>query len=448
MKKKRIRFSGMFLCWVLIKCAVVSQVCFPQGLQIGSQSELDQFSLSNPNCRIIEGDVSISGGDIVNLEPLGDLEIIRGELKIFDCPLLRSVGKFASLKEIGGGLTLAALQLDSIVGFRRLRHVEFLNAESVSCFQLSAFDSLYSTATVLNLKLEGLILLEGFYQLDSVGTSLTISFGGSNISTEVFSRLRKVGSNISFVGWPEAVPNGFKNLKEVGFDIFVGSSGFENLDFLSGVNQFSFNEASIRISFCPNLIDISGLEAVSADSISRVLLINNPKLQVCHSDLFCAVLEKPEAVLSSIVISNAPGCASIEEVLEQCELKEDDEDPMADLCPMTSRPGMQIEKQSSTNYRILYSYGQERMLLEDVNYDRLTDLIVHFRMQKEVLFDFTTFDLKTLCTTADEIAKGRDYEYHESHVIGMEKYVDQVIAEASYLIYFTKLIDAGQCVKL
>jgi len=387
-------------------------------------------------------------------------------------PALTRVPSFDNLRVVSDTLCMSNIEGDSLVGFHSLKTVNCLDFHSVNCKYFRAFsvlqtaglvslnipvcqefygfDSFKTSHSILRILGYEIDNFQGFFEVDSVGTSFRLGISPDEISPLSFSNLRSIDNGIiDFCGG--AIPIGLKALEEVKKDLSISFCDYSDLDFLDGIKRME-GGASVRIGFNPNLTDISALDGIVSDSVRRVQLLNNPTLAVCHSDLVCDVVERSDPDLPSIVIGNAPGCTSIEEVLEQCVLKEDEEDdeedPMADLCPMTSRPGMQVSKQSATDYDVLYSYGTERMHLQDVSYDRLADLIVHFRMEKEVFFDFETFSIKTMCQRAEQIAHGANYEYSESSTVGMETYVEQVISEATYLVYFAQLIDPGQCVKL
>lgn len=65
--------------------------CFPDGVTFSSQGEIDDFHLNNPDCRVIKGDVIISGVDITNLDGIHVLTYINGSLKIENNNLLTSL---------------------------------------------------------------------------------------------------------------------------------------------------------------------------------------------------------------------------------------------------------------------------------------------------------------------------------------------------------------------
>ena len=65
--------------------SIWAQSCFPEGLELHSQEEIDNFSSLYPNCRTIEGNLRIESDEntpIVNLRGLNQLEAVGGNLMI------------------------------------------------------------------------------------------------------------------------------------------------------------------------------------------------------------------------------------------------------------------------------------------------------------------------------------------------------------------------------
>jgi len=58
-----------------------AQSCFPSGIAFNSQADLETNMASNPNCRIIDGNLSLSQS-VNDLTPLSNIEVIKGNLLI------------------------------------------------------------------------------------------------------------------------------------------------------------------------------------------------------------------------------------------------------------------------------------------------------------------------------------------------------------------------------
>ncbi|MCD4746108.1 MAG: hypothetical protein K8R58_07400, partial [Bacteroidales bacterium] len=68
----------------IIQAYVSSQTCLPEGIEFTTQAEIDNFQTNYPNCTEIEGDVTINGINITNLNGLNVLTAFGGDLSIGD----------------------------------------------------------------------------------------------------------------------------------------------------------------------------------------------------------------------------------------------------------------------------------------------------------------------------------------------------------------------------
>jgi len=99
----------LFLLMVLaflINSSLLSQSCLPQGITFTTQSQVDSFQTNYPNCTEIEGDVEISGANIVNLNGLNIISSIRGHLLIENNDLLTNLSGLENLITTGGYLSI------------------------------------------------------------------------------------------------------------------------------------------------------------------------------------------------------------------------------------------------------------------------------------------------------------------------------------------------------
>ncbi len=71
--------------------------CFPNGITFSIQAQIDNFQSNYPNCTEIEGDVEISGNNILSLDGLLVLTSIGGFLNIHDNPNLTSLSGLDSI---------------------------------------------------------------------------------------------------------------------------------------------------------------------------------------------------------------------------------------------------------------------------------------------------------------------------------------------------------------
>ena len=106
----------LLLTTALIACCLTSlfaQPCLPEGITFSTQTEIDNFQINYPSCTEIEGNVTIKGDDITNLNGLDVLTAIGGNLAIGDLfpnvnPLLEDLEGLENVTLIGGILILCA----------------------------------------------------------------------------------------------------------------------------------------------------------------------------------------------------------------------------------------------------------------------------------------------------------------------------------------------------
>ena len=81
MNKTIVTFIALFFT-----SALLAQDCFPAGLTIENQNQIDFFQINHPNCSVIIGDLIIDesmDNEITNLTGLSSIRKIQGSLKIF-----------------------------------------------------------------------------------------------------------------------------------------------------------------------------------------------------------------------------------------------------------------------------------------------------------------------------------------------------------------------------
>ena len=81
-----------------------SQPCLPLGITFSTQAQIDSFHANYPNCTQIEGDVTISGANITNLNGLNGLTSIGGNLRICNDSVLPNLSGLGSLTSIAYNL--------------------------------------------------------------------------------------------------------------------------------------------------------------------------------------------------------------------------------------------------------------------------------------------------------------------------------------------------------
>ena len=225
----------------------------------------------------------------------------------------------------------------------------------------------------------------------------------------------------------------------------IQSTDFKNLDFLK---TLEYIDGQAKVSVGDQITDISGLRDITyGPNAIRLVLINNPKLAVCHYDFVCEFLT--EHPVTSGVYGNLAGCNSQDTVLIQCANGPPPRDDDPTLCPMASRPGMQVINQGSGLYGIIHMYGQSRAYMSDLTFDEVANLIYHHKFEKDLLFDFEQFDFQRYCALAKEICEGKHYEvrYDDTDPWHIMQY-HRVMQEIEYFKDMSYFIKAEECIKL
>ncbi|MEL6639251.1 MAG: hypothetical protein AAFR05_21045, partial [Bacteroidota bacterium] len=110
--------------------SIWAQSCFPEGLELKSQEEIDNFGSLYPTCRTIEGNLRIESDEntpIVNLRGLNQLEAVGGNLMILLNDSLRDLSGLEHIRTIGDELLISSnSSLTSIESLSGLEAVEDL----------------------------------------------------------------------------------------------------------------------------------------------------------------------------------------------------------------------------------------------------------------------------------------------------------------------------------
>lgn len=356
----------------IILCVCVystnAQSCFPNGITFNTQSELNQFIIDNPNCSEI-GSITVTGEDIVDLSPLNNIEKINGDFTIINNPSLLSISNFSNLAFLDGDLFIAEnnalvtlggfnslIQLDgflvgnnealvSIVGFDNVSvlNVELNIGSNPSLAFLNCLNNLLQVKGQFLMRfLPSLLHLGGFNSLTSIEGRMFLMLS-ELIQVTAFSSLTNVGGTFRLNTFSKVTSLvGFNNLQTIGeafiienSDSLVTLDDFHSLTIINGSlqipNNFSLKSieglsslkeiyGDISIDYNDNLTSLKGLQNIDYTLLDDLILIdNNPNLSVCSVKPICDYINTPE--LHGEVLAffdNAPGCNSVDEVLENC----------------------------------------------------------------------------------------------------------------------------------
>lgn len=326
--------------------------CHEGGITFNSQAEIDNFGVTYGHCNIIYGNVEISGGDITNLAPLGNLEEIRGILYIRNTGVLQNLSGLSKLKSITGLMVFANAQLQDLNGLSALEQIEeFIYAESNP--ELKNLNGLSGTRNISGYVIirqnNSLQSLSGLSNLESIGGILTVAFNpqiqnlngleglaqinghfdlSSNANLQSLSGLQNLKSIGSFdVGFNgnlanftglsalevingrfsvynndglmsfEGMSSAFKRIKG---DLFIGANG--PLQTLNGLSSLEAIEGGLGIRSHNWLTSITGIQNIDPGSLQNLEISQNRILSLCDPPGFlCAYLTtgKPRNINSN-----------------------------------------------------------------------------------------------------------------------------------------------------
>lgn len=328
--------------------ACIMVPCLQGGVFFYSQSEIDNFPLSYPNCDVIEGDVNFTSS-ITGVEGLYNIVEVDGDLVLGDyfSPLnsLSSLTGLDSLVKIEGDLYVSSSSISNLHGLEKL--------SSVHSIVLKGNYALQSLDGLENIEhLEGDLLIEhppynnpylndlsGIVNLTKVGGSVSIL--GTDALTDLsgLANLESIGRGFQ-LKWNNGLHDleGLNSLRNIGdfsiednlqledfsgiflLDSIKGQLAILDNDVLvnlEGLENLSFIKDGIFIKGNDNLTDLNALNQSNGDSISLIRIYNNPILSICSNELICnySLLNSGEL----IVYDNAEGCNSQEEIIFNCD---------------------------------------------------------------------------------------------------------------------------------
>jgi len=350
-----------FIAITIISCSrATGQSCLPQGITFTSQAQINNFQANYPGCTIIEGNVTIQGDGISNLNGLSVLTSIGGYLGIFNNAILTNLIGLGNLASIGGSLLIGDYNtygnpvLINLTGLENLTSVggNIWVIGNNSLTSLTGLNNL--TAIGGNLQIGGndynsgnpsLTNLSGLDNLTSIGGYLRIYFNQALNNLIGLESLTSIGGDLS-ISHCQALTSmtGLNNLTFIGGSFYVGLTyyggnasltsltGLENLTSIGGSLRIEYNKnltsltglaglvaigGDLRIYDNDALTSLTGLDNIAAGSMNNIEIRYNDSLSYCEVQSICDFLSFP---IGTIIISqNAPGCNSPAEVLAACE---------------------------------------------------------------------------------------------------------------------------------
>ncbi len=323
MKKYFLLIAFTSLLWTDIK----SQSCLPEGIHFFSQTSIDNFQSNYPNCKKIEGDVTIEGNNINNLNGLSVLDSIGESLYIYNTSNLNNLTGLNNLKSIDGtlrieksnklidfmgldslssiGNSIIIYDNDNLKNLKGLQSIEYVpeilsihgnsslsNLEGLNNlrevdfgFQISANDSLKtlygleSLETVADLIIKNnprLKTLSGLNGLNIINGTLTIINSNSLIKLQGLNNVTSIAGALYIYGNPSLKNlTGLDKLKEVGGLYLFSNKSLINL---KGLDSLKYNNSELIIVDNESLNELTSLKALNSTT-SMIKITNNASLK-------------------------------------------------------------------------------------------------------------------------------------------------------------------------
>ncbi len=270
-------------------CGIVLP-CLPYGnYYFHSQTQIDDFQTNYPGCYQLNGEVFISGDEILNSNGLGVVTSVEGNLMIARNNSLLNLTGLDNVTHIGGDLTIFGnLGLNSLTGLENLTTIggELNIGEIVFMVGCSGNPSLPD--------------FTGLNSLSSIGSNFNIIANGSLTNFNGLESLTSIGGNlmVGIYGPP---------LGNYGNHILKNFSGMDSLTTIGGELFIRHNDS---------LSSLAGLNNINPSSISNLYIHDNISLANCEVESMCNYLASPNGTVD--IYNNAPGCNSIQEVEDAC----------------------------------------------------------------------------------------------------------------------------------
>lgn len=263
----------------------------PTDYTLDAQTKVDSFPIIFPQCKEMEGSLTISSGDITNLQALSGLTSIENLTIQFNSQLSNLSG-LENLQQIPGNF-------------------------------------------VLNVN-DGLETLDGLQNLDSIGGDFYMNNNHDLLHLNSLSSLHTVGGKFSIIGTSELQNMaGLENLYKVGIFYISNNYSLTTMDGLEGLREVNelwllgnYNEnynafsnldtigKQLYIANNSFLTDISGFTNLDIIEEGYVTIKSNSQLSNCEAYAICAAIAlTPDHVT---ITNNDTGCNNTTELSGDC----------------------------------------------------------------------------------------------------------------------------------
>ncbi|MCB2222374.1 MAG: T9SS type A sorting domain-containing protein, partial [Bacteroidetes bacterium] len=288
---------------VAVACGTTMPCLYEETIGLYSQFDVDHFPAIFPGCIDLDCSFYIAGNDIVNLDSLGAITSIGGDLEVKFNAGLTSLTGLENVTSIGGDIwiynndALSTCDVQSICNY---------------LVSPSGYVSIYNNAAGCNSveqvaeDCENNCLAEGitFTMQEEIDNFQVNHPGCIEIEGDVVIN----GEDIVNL-------NGLDVLTAIGGNLWIEEN--ELLISILGLDNVSSIDGSLHIANNTALTRLAGLGNIEPGSIEDLIIFNNDSLSECDVFSICEYLSSPGSTVQ--VYGNAPGCNDQEELEQACE---------------------------------------------------------------------------------------------------------------------------------
>jgi predicted GH43/DUF377 family glycosyl hydrolase len=222
--------------------------CLPEGIEFTTQAQIDNFQTNYPGCTEIEGDVTIYGGEIYNLNGLSSIQSVGGTLQIgtndSGCVSLTSLSGLENLEFIGENLGIGLNnRLKNLEGLSELSIIEgkLILSQNDSLQNLVGLEKLSTVSDISIFSSDQLSSLNGLEGISTIPGHLSITGADTLNDLSALNNLTSIGGSLSF-GW-----------------LWIGNASLEDL---KGLEKLTYIGEDLSIQRNPALKSLTGLEGL------------------------------------------------------------------------------------------------------------------------------------------------------------------------------------------
>ncbi len=280
---------------IFFNSSLPAQSCLPNGISFTTQSQVDNFKANYPGCTIIEGNVTINDTNISNLDSLNSITAINGTFRLID----------------NNPISLTGLQHITSLGGLRIDD--------------DAINYLYGLDNVE-------IIYGDFDIIDCHG-----------ISTEGLTSLEEVQGDVYFNDNTGLTIDGLPALEKIGGSLIIDDNEITSLEGLINVKGIG---GELIIRELDSLTSLVGLDSISAQSVSNLILDLSTDLSFCSVKSICDYLIMDLG--PSTIGLNSTGCNTETEITNLClgttSIEINEKDPIV-IFPNPTRDLIQIKSE-------------------------------------------------------------------------------------------------------